>query len=1034
MIRLFIQKHMAVFSLSALIVILGSIAYVTLPRESSPEIKQPYIFITTSYIGVSATDIETLVTDPIENELEGMDGLIELTSESRQNFSFIFAEFSSDVSVEEALRRTKDRVDIAKAGLPDDADEPRVREFSVSDWPIFVVILSHPDGVEVIDSAAREVRDSLKRLPGVLEVDMAGSIDREIGIDLDPYKMASYGLSIDDVTGAIGREHVTIPGGVLETPEKNYSVAVTGEITEANVFGDIIVSGAGGVQVPLSEIARVAFRDADETTRSRLNGTHAITLSVKKRMGANILDLADAAQQTVDELTPRMPEGTHVFISYDESSYIRDMLADLENNMVTGFVLVLLVTIFFLGFRNSLFVSMAIPLSMLLSFFILQIMGITLNMIVLFSLILALGMLVDNGIVIVENIFRHQALGKSRVQAAIDGAGEVAGPIMASTLTTLLAFFPIIFMPGIMGDFMSYLPKTVIVVLSSSLFVALVINPTYCASFLKVTDVQRQKMEGGSGLFTRLQGWYTRLLQRATRNGLKTVGIVTVVVVAGFVTYGLVAAEVLFFPNLDPERARIDIEAPQGTPLDRTDSIVSGVEGIVPTVPMSMKSYETVVGRGGGDTAAHRGQIDVTFAPYAQRDIPGATAVRRLQDAMRAVTGAVVQVQEYNSGPPTGDDVSLEIRGTDYEVMGEITAQLMDVLVPHEDVFKIVDNDYEASLPEIAVAIDRRSAAHYGVSTAQIASTVRTAITGSTVGAFRYSDEEYDIVVRYRGDTRDSLHMLRNIQVVAMDGRRIPLSAVASVEPQSSVSVVKRRNMNRAVNVWANFNPDTEGRTEITEEINREVELIKASLPAGYSIGAGSGFDVRNESTTFLIQAFLVAVFLIFIVLVAQFNSLADPFIIMYAVFLSLGGVMWGFAIGQQNFVVIMSGIGSIALAGVAVNNCIVLVDYTHKLIRDGMPWRHAVVEAGRVRLRPVVLTALTTVLALVPMAVGVSFDIRSFNFIFGSESSEYWKAFAWTMLYGLTFATVTTLVVVPSMLSIKYRLVERKKGETAVH
>jgi multidrug efflux pump subunit AcrB len=598
MIRLFIQKHTAVFSLAVLIVIVGVMAYITLPRESTPEIKQPYIFITTTYVGVSASDIETLVTEPIENELEGTDGLKELTSESRQNVSFIFAEFTSDTSVEEALRRAKDRVDLAVPNLPDDADEPNVREFSVSDWPIFVVVLSHPDGVEVIDEAAEFVRDELEKLNGVLEVEMSGNPDRELAIELDPYRMAGYGLSIDDVTAAVQQEHVSIPGGVLENEERNYSLAVTGEITDPAEFETIMVSG-GGVQVPLGEVARVAFQDAEAETRSRLNGTSAITISVKKRLGANILDLAEETKARIAEIEAQLPVGTEVFVSYDESRYIVDMLHDLENNMATGFVLVLLVTIFFLGFRNSLFVSMAIPLSMLLSFFILQLMGITLNMIVLFSLILALGMLVDNGIVIVENIFRHQAMGKSRVEAAIAGAREVAGPIAASTLTTLLAFFPIIFMPGIMGDFMSYLPITVIVVLASSLFIALAVNPVFCAQYLKVSESQMKKIESGSGAFTRFQNWYTKLIRRATRHGLKATGIVTVIVVAGFVTYGMIGADTLFFPTLDPERARISIEAPQGTPLNQTDEIVREVEAMIPFVPMSLASYEAVAGRDG---------------------------------------------------------------------------------------------------------------------------------------------------------------------------------------------------------------------------------------------------------------------------------------------------------------------------------------------------------------------------------------------------------------------------------------------------
>ncbi|MDA3852023.1 MAG: efflux RND transporter permease subunit [Spirochaetaceae bacterium] len=1032
MISLFIRKHTAIYCLVVLIVILGVISYVTLPRESTPEIKQPYIFITTTYIGVSASDIETLVTDPIENELEGLDGLVELTSDSRQNLAFIFAEFSSDISVEEALRRTKDAVDLARPELPDGADEPNVREFSVSDWPIFIVSLSHPEGVDLINESAEWVKDELSKINGVLEVEITGNPLKELAIELDPYQMASYGLSIDNVTQAIQQEHISIPGGVLKNEERNTVLAVTGEITDPDEFEQIMISG-GQVQVPLGAIARVAYQDAEAETISRLNGTPAITLSIKKRLGSNIIELAAEVQQRLDEIQDDLPLGTAVTITYDESESIKEMLMDLENNMASGFILVLLVTLFFLGFRNSLFVSMAIPLSMLLSFFVLQLMGITLNMIVLFSLILALGMLVDNGIVIVENIYRHQGMGKSRSQSAIDGTAEVAGPIAASTLTTLLAFFPIIFMPGMMGDFMSYLPKTVIVVLSSSLFVALVINPVFCASFLKVSPEQREKMESGGGKFGRLQKKYTRLLKFATKHGLPSVGVISFIAILGFVIYGLVAADVLFFPNLDPRQARINIEAPQGTPLRQTNEILREAEVMIPGIPMSLDSYAATAGQGGGDTASNLGSIDINFLSYADRDIPGSVAIQRMQEVIRDIRGAVVTIEESNDGPPTGNDVSFEVRGEDYIEMGDITGEIMEILLKYEDNFKIIDNDFQSSQPEFGIRIDRQAAAYYGLRTAQIANTIRTAVTGSTIGAFRYEGDEHDIVVRYQMDARNSIQTLRNLVMVTYSGQRVPLSSVAQIEPQSTVSVITHRNTHRAVNAWANFHPDVDNRKEIIDDINSQIDSLKENLPAGYEIGAGAGFDMRSDSTIFLIQAFLVAVFLIFIVLVAQFNSLADPLIIMYAVFLSIGGVMWGFAVSQMNFVVIMSGIGTIALAGVAVNNCIVLVDYTHKLLAEGMPWQEAVVEAGRTRLRPVILTALTTVLALIPMAFGVSFSIHEFRFIVGSESSEYWKAFAWTMLYGLTFATITTLVVVPSMLSVKYRFIEKKKGKKAV-
>jgi len=1025
MIKKLIEKHMAVFALAVLIVIMGVLAYARLPRESMPEIKQPYIFITTSYIGVSARDIESLVTDTIERELDGMDGVDEITSESRQNFSFIFVTFTSDVSVEAALRRVKDRVDIARTKLPEAADDPFVKEFSVSDWPFFVVVLSHPDGVQILDDPSEQFRDEIARLPGVLEVEVSGKPEREVAIELDPIRLARYGFSVSDVVTAVQMENRSIPGGSLQNPERNYSLAVTGEIADPNDFENIYVTN-NDVRVRLADLGSARFTNAKAQTYSRLNRVPAITLSVKKRLGTNILDLADQIKAKVSDLEPSLPAGTEVLVTYDESRFIKDMIADLENNMFTGFVLVLLVTVFFLGGRNSLFVSLAIPLSMMLSFFVLQVIGVTLNTIVLFSLILALGMLVDNGIVIVENIFRHGSEGKNRARAAIDGSTEVATPIIASTITTCLAFFPIVFMPGLMGDIMSYLPITVIIVLLCSLCVALVINPVFCASFLKISPEQVRKMNEGSAGFARIQRLYTKVVSKATYRPFLTVGIVLIVVTGGFAVFGAIGRDILFFPYLDPERARVTIEAPAGLPIDRTDRVVRNVESIVETSPSSLSSFATVTGRSGGTTASHRGTVDVTYQPYNQREIRGADATRELRKRLTTITGAVVKVEEGDSGPPTGDDVSYQVGGHDYAEMGRISEEVRLILEDYPE-FREVNSDYETSMPEYQVSVDRGKAAYYGVSTTEIANTVRTAINGSNIGTFRYQNDEYDIYVRYQDQARDSVSALRNLNIVAGNGNRIALSSVADIRPSSSAGVIKRRNLERAVNVWANFDPGVANRDEITADIDKRVGAIKANLPSGYTVGAGAGFDVRAESTEFLLQAFLIAVFLIFIVLVAQFNSIADPFIIMFSVLLSLGGVFWGFSLGGQNFVVIMSGIGCIALAGVVVNNCIVLLDYTHRLVRGGMPWRDAIVEAGRTRLRPVLLTALTTVLALVPMAFGFSFDIHTFRFIGGSESAEYWKAFSWTMLYGLSFATVMTLVVVPALLTLKYRMLAKR-------
>jgi len=468
MIEFFVRKQAAVFSFSVLIIIIGVMAYLGLPRESTPEIKQPYIFVTTIYPGVSAKDIENLVTRPIEEEIEGLEGISEITSSSQQSLSFIMVKFASNIAIETALRKTQERVDIAKTELPGDVDEPSVKELSSSSWPILITVLSHPDGLEAIDQGAKRLEDELKRINGVLDVNVAGRRGREVAIDLDPVRLERYGFSLNDVIDALQSEHVSIPGGLLKTDAKNYTLAVTGEIRDPSGFGQIIVK-ASGVEVPLEELGTARFTWAEQETFFRLNGLPAISLSLSKRAGENIVTIVEEAKEVVERIRPELPEGAKITYSYNESEQIKDMVFDLENNIFSGLVLVLLVTFFFLGSVNALFVSMAIPFSMLLSFFALQQLGITLNMVVLFSLVLALGMLVDNGIVVVENIYRHAAMGKSRTHAAIDGTKEVAMPIFSSTLTTCLAFFPIIFMPGVMGDFMGFVPKTVIIVLASSL-------------------------------------------------------------------------------------------------------------------------------------------------------------------------------------------------------------------------------------------------------------------------------------------------------------------------------------------------------------------------------------------------------------------------------------------------------------------------------------------------------------------------------------------------------------------------------------
>jgi multidrug efflux pump len=500
MIEYLIRKRTAVFTAALLIIFIGITAYMNLPRESNPEITQPWIFVNTVYPGVAPQEIESLISMPLEEELAGIEGVNKISSSSRQSISSIFVEFDADTGVETALRRVKDRIDTAKADLPSEAEDPRVSEFSSTDWPVFIAVISHPEGVLRIDNQARQLKESLKRLPGVLDVDISGNLQRELAIEIDPAKLHYYSLTLDDVAAAVRGENASIPGGMLKSDVRTFSLAVTGEIRNPDNFNNIVVSDSPRT-IRIRDLGHAGFTATEAESLARLNGSPAITLEIKKRTGANIIDLSGTIRDHIDTQKESFPEKTEIVYSYDASQYIKESIVDLENNMFSGFVLVLLMTLFFLGFRNSLFVSLAIPFSMLISFFVLQLSGITLNSIVLFSLIMALGMLVDNGIVIVENIFRHAAMGKDRAEAAVDGTKEVAGPIIASTITTCLAFLPIIFMPGIMGQFMSYMPLTIITVLGSSLLVALTINPVFCSRFMSISDRDMLKMTEGSGFF-----------------------------------------------------------------------------------------------------------------------------------------------------------------------------------------------------------------------------------------------------------------------------------------------------------------------------------------------------------------------------------------------------------------------------------------------------------------------------------------------------------------------------------------------------
>ncbi len=1021
MIKFFVGKRIPVFCFALLIIFMGINAYKTLPKEGNPEITIPYVFVRSNYAGVSATDMEALVTSRIEQELDGMDGIKKITSTSKQGYSEINLEFNSNVDISEALRKTKEKIDGMKGDLPNDMNGPYCYEYSISDNAFFAISLSHPEGLQIIDDSIKILNDEFKKISGILDIDISGRIRHELAIEIDPVKLEHYNFSMGDVENAVRNEHTTIPGGLLKSDSMDYSLSISGEIKDPAYFNELIIQN-GSTKAKLKDVASVRFQVAKSSSYSRINGRPSISLYLKKRIGVNAVKMAKECRDIIERMEPLMPVGTEITITGDESKFIKNMIFDMENSMITSILLVLLVTFIFLGKTNSIFVSLAIPFSMLITFSVIKAIGITLNIYVLFSLILGLGMLVDNGIVIVENIFRHAGMGKSRLQASIDGTREVAGAIIASTITTCFAFFPIIFMPGPMGQTLSFLPKTVIILLMASLFVGLTLTPVFCSTFLKISEKAKKKVMEGSGFFAKIQNFYHKLIKISMKKPAPVVILSIFVAIAGIALFGILGQGLTFFGDEPPRSARISIEAPIGTPLDVTDKYVRLIEEIIPKTNISLQNYTIYTGSGG----SHKASITVTFKDFEDRKISGDDSILALKEAFKEITGVKITVGNSYGGMGV-NDISLKVTGNDYTKIGEISNSVLDILARYKEL-KDYSSNYEAAKPEYQIEVDREKAAFHGLSTRQIAMTVRKSINGTTVGKFRQDKNEYDIIIRFTEESRNSLNSLQNLQIIT-GGKRIPLSAVATIKPKTTVMSIKSTDLTKTVSISGNFISDLSNTNEIKDKIMTEIDALKVGLPKGYHIGSGSDHDYEQESTNFLGRAFLIALFLILIVLIAQFNSVADPFICLFSALLSICGVFWGFFLFQMQFETLMCGIACISLVGIAINNCIVLVDYTNLLIKNGMSWREAIPEAGKTRLRPVILTALTTVLALFPMALGLSFDLRGFNIQSGSETSGIWIAFARALISGLTFSTLMTLILVPSMLSIKHSVIEKFKN-----
>jgi CzcA family heavy metal efflux pump len=1031
-----ISHATAVFVLIACIIIGGIGAYVSIPKEAAPDIKIPVVIVSTPYFGVSPADMETLVTQPLEKEFKGLRDIDKMSSTSADSVSLITLEFDPEVDIEAALQKVREKVDKAKPDLPADAEDPEIIEINASDWPILIANVSGDLDLVRLKEIGEDLQEDIEEVSGVLRVDIAGGVEREIQIDVNPHKLEHHKVSLNEVIGAIQRENVNLPGGSLEMGAMQYTVRVPGEFKEVAPLAEIVVKSSNGEPVFLKDVATVQDGFKEPKTRSRLTTwrvdasghRHAttqpnISLSVVKRAGENIIEIAQNAKKIIKRYEDRYSsDGLEVVVLNDMSTEIEARVSELENNIISGLVLVLLVLFFFMGgARNALFVAISIPMSMLLSFLVLMMLGITMNMVVLFSLVLALGMLVDNALVVVENIYRHASEGKDRVQAAIDGTQEVGWAIIASTATTVAAFFPLLFWPGIMGEFMGYLPTTLIIVLLSSLFVALIINPTVCAVFLKVKPgVTFSENEVPDLLIYRL---YRRQLEWALEHRLVVVIVSIVALVGTVMLFGQTSRGVEFFPETTPEKFTVNAQNPDGTRLDQTDDLLKElakpladhgdlVDAYI--VDAGVKASSGNMG-GGNNNTPHEGKISVDLVDVDKQTRAPSELMDELRDKYANVAGANVVLAKQAMGPPTGAPVSIEIRGENLQVLGAIAREVRQTLRTIPGIIDLQD-DLELSRPEIQILVDRRQAVLRGINTQSIAQTVRTAINGTKASVFREGEDEYDVTVRLQESDRDGVEDLQKLTIADKDNERIPLVDVAQITVRGGSGSIRHKDRERVVSVTANA---AEGYLADNLLKEAQTRLESLEVPAGYEIAYTGEQEDRKEAGAFLAKALLAAVFLILLILVTEFDSIVQPFIILGSVLLSLIGVLWVLIITGEPFGIIMTGIGIISLAGVVVNNAIVMIDYINKLRERGLERKEAVLTGGLVRFRPVMLTAITTIGGMVPLVVGVSIDFVNVDLIVGGNSVEMWGPMAKVVSGGLLVATILTLVVVPVLYSL---------------
>ena len=1023
-----IRNPVFIFIIVLIISLWGYISYRQIPREAAPDIQIPLLIVTIPFPGASPEDVESLITNKAEQELQTIKNLKEIKSTSSEGVSALTLEFTSDFDITEARTKVREKMDLIKPDFPDDAEDYSINEINLSEQPLMILNLAGEMGLLALTNLADEVKEEIEGIPGILEVRRAGGLEKEIRVYVNPDKLNYYSLDLNQVSTAISSENTNLPGGSVEMGPTKYLIRVPGEFETPDGINEALISAPDQVPVRVRDVARVIFGYKETSSKSRLDGYESVSLSIIKRSGENLLAIRDSVIKIVTELEGKYEGDVKFSILSDAGKRVQKIVTDLENNIISGFILVFLVLLLVMGISNSLLVAAAIPLSFLVSIILMNSLGYTLNIVVLFSLILSLGLLVDNAIVVVENIYRHRQAGKKRVEAAMIGVKEIAVPVMTSTITTVAAFFPLIFMPGIAGEFIKFLPKTLIITLSSSLFVAMLINPVLCSTLMRVKtrkgitpDFDELKLVDQSRI---LRG-YRWLLKGVLKWRFSLLFMFLILFVGIFYLYGTKTFPrkgIEFFPKTEPEEAVVNITAPMGTTLEVSDRYVRKVEGFLEG---DMEKLEAVVanvgqrrgfgGSSSGSTTTYLSHIVLAFPNWEEWIEKPSVMIKELRRKLDQMAGVEVKLSQAQAGPPTGMPLNIEVRGEDFTQM---ILAVEDIKQRIKNVPGLVDltDDFDRSRPELKVMIDRDKASRLGLRAREIASTVRTAFNGKKVSVFRDGTEEYEIWVQLDQSFRQNQADLASLFIFTPTGELVRLSEIATVDSGPSYGSIRHVDTDRAITISGDaFRIPGPVLVKLAQKA-----LTGLNLPDGVSMRFTGENEDRQETQKFIGQALIIAIFLILLVMIAQFNSIAIPLIVITSVFMSIMGVLIGLIIHDRPFGIIMTGVGTVALAGIVVNNAIVMLDFVKQLRKQGFTAVDAMVTAAAVRFRPVMLTAITTILGLAPLAIGMDIDFtRDTPIIFGAEGGSFWKSMALAIMYGLGVATFLTLFMVPVLYSL---------------